>query len=100
MFFFAEVVFHELPSVRPCLFFAELPVTLNQDRRTLDNDDVPFNEVVSNHEGHIAVLSFASFNVPEHEFSSTIILNRCHRFQVLSMSTPVSVPTRGASKCP
>ena len=69
LLFFAKVAFQELAGVRPCLFFAELPIALDQPRRILDNDHVPFNEGVCKHQGHIAVLSFVSFNVPEHESS-------------------------------
>jgi hypothetical protein len=47
-------------------------------------------------------LSGAAFMVKVRRRSSTMelitILNRCHRFRVLSTSTPTSVPTRRVSK--
>src|ERR1700694_1950239 len=66
--FVPDVAVRELAGVFECLCFAELPASLYHYRRGLNDDHVPFYEVVGNHQAHVAILSFESLNVPEHEF--------------------------------
>jgi hypothetical protein len=64
-----DVAVCDLAGVLPRLVFAELTASLNQYCRMLNNDHVPFSEVVSNQQAHIAIFRFEPLNVPEHESS-------------------------------
>src|SRR5215472_9967865 len=65
-----EIAISELAGVLSCLCLAKLSTSLDHCCRRFNNDYVLLREFVGDQQAHIAILSFVSLNVPEHESST------------------------------